>query len=81
MQVVELSSCVWQIRPGAQDTIGVVVGMHVEVVAPPAVVVIHQVVDICEVVRQTRGEVVDPVADVEVVVEVIVVSVEVVDEL
>lgn len=73
MQVIKLASWVWQMRPGAQLIMGVVVGTHVEAVAPPAaVVVIHQVVDTCEVVWQTRDVAVEPVVDGEAVVEVIV---------
>lgn len=52
---------------------GVVVGTHVDAVAPAASVdVIHQVVDICEVVWQIRDEEVVPVVDAEAVVEAIV---------
>jgi hypothetical protein len=73
MQVIKLVSWVWQMRPGAQPIMGVVVGTHVEVVAPPAAVVVtHQVVDICEVVWQTKAVEVEPVVDGEAVVEVIV---------
>jgi hypothetical protein len=62
----------WQIRPGAQLIIGVKVGIQVEPIEAPLVDVMHHVVDICEVVRHTRGPVVELVG--EEVVEVIVVG-------
>jgi hypothetical protein len=59
MHVVSPADWVWQIRPGAQPIMGVEVGMQVLPVEAPLVVVIHQVVGIWEVVRQTRGPVVE----------------------
>jgi hypothetical protein len=72
MHVVSPAVWVWQIRPGTQLITGVKVGMQLEPVEAPFVVVRHQVVDIWEVVRQTRGPVVELVG--EEVVEVIVVE-------
>jgi hypothetical protein len=72
MHVVSPAGWVWQIRPGAQLIIGVKVGIQVEPVDAPFVDVMHQVVDICEVVKHTRGPVVELVE--EEVVEVIVVG-------
>lgn len=72
MHVVMPAAWVWQIRPGAQLIIGVKVGIQVEPIEAPLVDVMHEVVDICEVVRHTRGPVVELVG--EEVVEVIVVG-------
>ena len=73
MQVTMFAAWVWQIRPGEHPITGVEVGKHVEAVEPPAVVVIHQVVGACDVVRQTSGVVADPVTEAGVVVIVAVV--------
>jgi hypothetical protein len=58
MHVVRPAAWVWQMRPGAQAITGVNVGMQVLLAAPAMVVVVHHVVGICEVVKQTRGAVV-----------------------
>jgi hypothetical protein len=70
MHVVTPAAWLWQIRPGTQLIIGVKVGMQVEPVDAPFVVGIHQVVGCWEVVRQTRGPVVElDGAEVVIVVE------------
>jgi hypothetical protein len=65
-----------------QLIMGVVVGKHVEAVEPPPVVVMHQVVEICEVTWHTRVVAAEAAAEVIVVEDVEVVEVvEVVDVL
>lgn len=59
MHVVSPAGWLWQIRPGTQLITGVKVGMQFVPVEAPFVVVRHQVVGIWEVVRQTRGPVVE----------------------
>jgi hypothetical protein len=59
MHVVSPAPWLWHIRPGAQLIIGVKVGIQVLPVDAPFVVDRHQVVGIWDVVRQTRGPVVE----------------------
>jgi hypothetical protein len=70
MHVVTPADWLWQIRPGTQLITGVKVGMQVVPVDAPFVVDMHQVVGSWEVVRQTRGSVVElDGAEVVIVVE------------
>jgi hypothetical protein len=55
MQEVLPSTSVWQIRPGTQETMGVVVTVVVVTVLPAVTLFTVQVIDDREVVRQTRG--------------------------
>lgn len=73
MQVVSPAGWIWQIRPGAQEMIGVKVGMQFVPVAELAPVVVrHQVMEDWEVVRQTRAVPLVEEEDEEVVVEDVV---------